>query len=631
MTISDPTLNETLERAGGAVSLRLQSQFIPQIKTPKNDTTVKRNLVAICLALAVAHLASPEMARAAADFSRPHLETRHGVRQLVVDGRPFLILAGELHNSSSSSREYMKAIWPQLAQRNLNTVLAVVSWELIEPQEGCFDFSSVDDCIQDARQNHLHLVFLWFGSWKNGESSYQPYWVKTNPRRFPWVKDRAGKTLNILSTFGDATRDADARAYAALMRHIREVDGKQHTVLMMQVENEVGVLGDSRDHMAAANEAFAKPVPKDLMNFLVQHKDTLAPELRDLWAANGLKTSGTWEEVFGQGKPDSAKRFNDLTQQEKDILWRQLSWPVDEIFMAWRYSRYVNKVAAAGKSEYDVPMYVNTWLQQPGCPRPGEYPSGGPEVQVHDVWRFGAPNIDILAPDLYLPQFAETCERFTRNGNPLFIPEANGSGPASENALIAYLKFNAIGFSPFGIEGRDGGRGRTQGTNGPPAPDPLAQTYAILDYLAPVILDNQGKGTIAFLQQMDDTNAPPQELKLGDYTLKIAFGAGGRRDGGGGFGEFSERSAFTNTSPTRLAINSGPGEYVFVGGPMSVTFTPSKPGPGKVLLGSFDESMNLDGRWVRGRRLNGDETGNNMRWQNMQSFGIYRYTVFQRD
>jgi hypothetical protein len=128
---------------------------------------------------------------------------------------------------------------------------------------------------------------------------------------------------------------------------------------------------------------------------------------------------------------------------------------------------------------------------------------------------------------------------------------------------------------------------------------------------------------------MDDTNAPPQELKLGDYTLKISFGAGGQ--GGGGFGEFGGRSVFTNTSPARLVINSGPGEYVFVGGPMSVTFTPNTPGPGRVLLGSFDESMNVDGRWVPGRRLNGDETRNNMRWQDMRSFGIYRYTVFQRD
>ena len=203
--------------------------------------------------VAVVALAS---AVSATENLAPHLELRHGVRQLVVDGKPFLILGGELRNSSSSSREYMKSIWPRLVEKRLNTVLGAVTWELIEPVEGKFDFSSVDSFIEDARKNNLKVVFLWFASWKNGLSSYPPYWVKTDPRRFPWVKNRDGKTLDILTTFSDTTRDADAKAFAALMRHIREVDGKQHTALMMQVENEVGIRDDSRDHCPAANEAF---------------------------------------------------------------------------------------------------------------------------------------------------------------------------------------------------------------------------------------------------------------------------------------------------------------------------------------------------------------------------------------
>jgi hypothetical protein len=254
---------------------------------------------------------------------------------------------------------------------------------------------------------------------------------------------------------------------------------------------------------------------------------------------------------------------------------------------------------------------------------------------VHDLWRFGAPNLDFLSPDLYLSQFSETCERFTRNGNPLFIPEANTGGQAGANALIALLKFNGIGFSPFGIDGF-GFRPRPQETNAVAPPDSFAQTYAILDYLAPVILKNQGKGTIAFLAPMADTNAPPQEVKLGDYTLSITYGsAGGGRGspggGFGGFGGFGGAPTVTNVSPARLVINSGPGEYFFVGGPLSVTFTPNTPGQGKVVLGSFDETMLVNGRWAPGRRLNGDETDHHRRWQNMRSFGIYRYQVFQRD
>ena len=426
------------------------------------------------LLLTITLIAAGASAPAATDTNTPHLESRHGVRQLVVDGRPFLVLAGELGNSSASSRAFMKPIWTQLAQRNLNTVVASVTWQMIEPVEGRFDFTSVDDCIEDAHANNLHLVFLWFASWKNGQSSYPPDWVKNDPKRFPWAVDGFGNTMNILSTFGDATRDADAKAFAALMRHIREVD-KRHTVLMMQVENEVGIVGDSRDRSPAANEAYARPVPKDLMNYLVSHKATLAPELLEVWAANGNKTAGTWEEVFGPGKPVHYKLYGpDLTQELKDSSWRKVDWASDEFFMAWRYSAYVNKVAAAGKAEYDIPMYCNAWLQQPGCPRPGEYPCGGPVPQVHDIWHFGAPNVDILSPDLYLEQFDETCARFTRNGNPLFIPEANTGGPAPGNALIALIKYNGIGFSPFGIErerpGGRGGFGGFGGRGGQPAP-----------------------------------------------------------------------------------------------------------------------------------------------------------------
>ena len=537
-----------------------------------------------------------------ANAPRPHLETRHGVRQLVVDGKPFLILGGELHNSSSSSLAYMKTLWPVLVEKKLNTVLAAVSWELLEPEEGKFDFTLVDGMIQQARQNRMRLVFLWFGSWKNGVSSYPPYWVKTNPQRFPLAQDKSGKILNVLSTFSTATRDADAKAFAALMRHIRDVDGKEHTVIMMQVENEVGVLGETRDCSPAANAAFAALVPKELMSYLQQHKDTLVPELCEVWKTNGMKTSGTWAQVFGEGP-----------------------WSPDSIFMAWQYARYINKVAEAGKAEYDIPMYVNAWLDGANG-RPGQYPSGGPLPQVSDIWRAGAPRIDFQSPDIYPTNFDDYCARFTRNGNPLFVPETRAGMQGATNVLTALFKRNGIGFCPFAIEDRGmGARGLESSAS--PA-DPLAQTYAILDFVAPDILNAQGKNMIAFLEDTD-SNSPPQTVKLGDYTLNITYGMpamGGR--GGRGFGPVG--SSTSNVSPARFVICCGPGEYVFVGGPMSVTFTPNVPNAGTNLLGSFDESMFVDGRWVPGRRLNGDETGHNARWPAMRSFGIYRYRVYQQ-
>ena len=253
----------------------------------------------------------------------PHLRKQGTATQLMVDGKPFLMLAGELRNSSSSSSEFLKPIWPRLVAMHLNTVLSAVQWETLEPQEGQFDFAFVDRQIQDAQTYNLRLVFLWFGSWKNGVSSYIPAWVKTNQERFPRVQDKDGKGIETLSTLSAANRDADARAFAALMRHIKEVD-TYHRVVMMQVENEVGVLGDSRDRCEAANKAFAAPVPKELLDYIGNNKDKLHPQLRTAWEAAGSKTSGTWEEVFGTAPY------------------------TDEIFMAWNYASYVGGVAAAG-------------------------------------------------------------------------------------------------------------------------------------------------------------------------------------------------------------------------------------------------------------------------------------------
>src|ERR1035441_5718237 len=350
----------------------------------------------------------------------PHFQKQGTATQLIVDGAPFLAVTGELGNNTSTSLENMQPIWSKLVAGNLNCVLAAVHWAQLEPTEGHYEFALVDGLIQEARRNNLKLVFLWFGSWKNGLSSYVPYWVKKDYKRFPRIQIKGGNTLELLSTLSDATRDADARAYRALMRHIEEGDGQQHTVITMQVENEVGVLRDSRDRSAPANRAFAGPVPRELMSYLQQHKDTLIPELREVWAANGSKTSGTWEEVFGAGKPDSVDMPIQTTSppmspEEHDRSWRQLHWPVDEIFMAWNYARFVGKVVEEGKAEYNIPMYANAWLQQPNHAWPGSYPSGGPVPQVHDIWRAGAPSADVLAPDLYLQYFDEVCERFTRN------------------------------------------------------------------------------------------------------------------------------------------------------------------------------------------------------------------------
>ena len=503
----------------------------------------------------------------------------------------------------------MKPIWPKLAAAGLNTVIAGVSWNQIEPQEGKFDFSELDGILRDARSNNLRLVLIWFASWKNGYSSYPPDWVKKDFQRFPRVQIQGGKTIELLSPLSDANRDADAHAFAALMRHVKEVD-RQHTVIMIQVENEVGVLLDSRDRSEAANKAFDGPVPKELMDYLQQHKDTLAPEFLDVWKAAGFKTSGTWEQVFGKGRPENfviPVRVDSPPYKQADLdSFRQVRWAVDEIFMAWHYARYVNAVAEAGKKEYNIPMYVNAMAAAAELPLAGGVPERRAGAQVHDVWRAGAPSIDILAPDLYLEYFAEVCARFTRNGNPLFIPETGAGAEGAAKVLYAFGRHDAIGFSPFGIDGHR-------------APDDnLSSSYDIISQLTPLIVEHQGKGTMSAV--LLNPNDPPQKVRLGNHTIEATFL----------FGPHPGAPAARQALPPAAAIfiNTGPDEYYVAGKGVSLSFSPNTPGPEMDGLGTVEEGKFVNGRWVPGRQLAGDETIQGQ-YVSLWNKGIQRVTLYR--
>lgn len=517
----------------------------------------------LTLCVAVSRMAA---AQSGASADIPHMAKQGNATQLIVDGQPFLALAGEVHNSSSSSLEYMKPIWPRLAAAHLNTVLVPVSWELVEPEEGKLDFSLVDGLIKDARENNLRLCLLWFGSWKNLVSSYAPVWVRGNPGRFPCAIDKAGNRLPILSTFSDAGCQADCKVFAALMKHVKEIEAPQprKTVLMIQVQNEVGVDGGERDRSPAANEAFAKPVPQELMDILLKKTDSITPGLRQVWNAAGSKSSGTWEQVFGPGPS------------------------ANEIFMAWNYARYIGKVIAAGKAEYPIPMFVNAAIgRQDG--KTATFPSGGPTAYVTDVWRCGAPQLDMLCPDIYFGSFTGWCEKYTAAGNPLFIPEMGGGANGIINAMTAIVQFNAIGCSPFGIDGSAQADG------------PYSQGYAILSQLAPLILQHQGKGTMA----LTFLNSGPQKLSLGRYTLNVEAGRG--RGGGGASTNAAGLAAAPAAPNYLLVINVGPDEYVVAGKGAQVTFSPNPPAQEVAALASLDEGTFVNGKWVPGRRLNGDQ------------------------
>jgi beta-galactosidase GanA len=523
---------------------------------------------------------------AAEDDARPHLQKHGTATQLIVDGRPFLILGGELGNSSTSSREYMQPYWANLQKLHLNTVLAPVYWDLIEPEEGKFDFSLVDGLLEDARKHDLRLVLLWFGTWKNSMSCYAPAWIKSDQERFPRSESSSGHGLEILSPLSDANRDADCRAFAALMRHLREIDGKQHTVLMVQVENEIGMIPEARDHSADANKLFAGQVPKELMDYIVAHKDALAPELAAQWRAAGSKKSGTWEEVFGSGIA------------------------TEELFMAWHFARYVEAVTAAGKQEYPLPMYLNAALIRPDF-KPGKYPSAGPLPHLIDVWRAGAPSIDFLSPDIYFPTFVEWCQKYVRSGNPLFIPEAERIDACAARAFYAVGAHDAFGFSPFSIESINS-----------PKKHPLRQSYELLSQLAPLIAEHQGTGTMAGVL-LDQQNEKCQ-VELGDYRLNVSHDYT--------LGWFAKEEGERPWPQVGgLAISLGHDEYLVAGSGLVVTFEPNSPGPPIAGIASIEDGHFEKGKWIHSHWLNGDQShqGRHLRipvgqWE-IQRIKLYRY------
>jgi beta-galactosidase GanA len=537
-------------------------------------------------------------ALAAAAFSSaaqtmPHLAPEHGATQIVVNGKPFLVRGGELENSSATSLKYLDSVWPRAEAMHFNTVIAPVYWQLIEPREGAFDFSTVDGLIEGARKHNMKLVLLWFGSWKNSMSSYAPGWVKRDEKRFPRAALSDGTGIEILSALSRETLEADASAFAALMNHVKATDAAQQTVIMVQVENEVGMIPEARDHGALANAAFLSPVPAELTGYLEKHRDTLEPALKNAWESHGAKSGADWPDTFGSGAS------------------------TDELFTAWTEARFTGEVAARGKAVYPLPMNVNAALIRPGK-LPGQYPSGGPLPHLFDIWRAAAPAIDFLSPDLYFPNFVEWANRYVRPGNPLFIPEtgrADGNEMAA-NALYAYGQLNAMGFSPYAPEFL---KAEDQ--------QDLGDAYALIGQLAPLIVANQGTGRMVGIRaptQFDGTeDLSPQDFTLGNYVFHVRFrqpapisvGAAAETDLPGAHGG--------------LIIQLSADDFLVAGTGMIVTFGVRD---GKAIAGidSIWEGSFENGAWIPGRNLNGDDD-NQGRYLRMPSgrFAIRRLSLYQ--
>lgn len=387
----------------------------------------------------------------------PHWIKQGTASQLVVDKKPMLLLAGELGNSSASSEQDIENVFPKLKRIGLNTVLVPAYWDLIEPEEGKFDFSLIDKTITEARKHDMKVVFLWFGAWKNSMSCYAPLWFKSDYKKYPRCYTETGKPLEIASPFSENVFKADSKAFVKLMNHIKDFDSKENTVIIIQVENEIGMLESARDHSKTANKLFDSAIPDKLKQYLKRNTKTLHPWLKEKWEMAGGKTEGTWEEVFG-----------------KDIF-------TDEIFMAWQYAAYVEKMIQKGREVYNLPMYVNAAMNSRNR-KPGEYPSAGPLAHLIDIWKCAAPSIDLLAPDLYDNGFVDWVAQYKLHNNPLFIPEIKLEPNDGVRAFYVFGQHDAIGFSPFSIED---------------APDDgnykLTKAYTKLDELMPLITKYQGK------------------------------------------------------------------------------------------------------------------------------------------
>ncbi|KAJ5825799.1 hypothetical protein N7474_002937 [Penicillium riverlandense] len=490
----------------------------------------------------------------------PYLEDTPTAKQLVVKGAPFLMRPAELQNSSMSSADFMKGVWPKLVQANINTVLGCVAWEQIEPSEGTFVFDDLDRILQDARSHGLHLILLWFGSFKNGGL----------------------QMTDTLSIFHEESAAADAQAFQRLMQHLKEVDQEHSTVIMVQVENEVGLLGDSRDRGSAANERFCSPVPSALMNVLKpmanNFPDTIQRHLR-LFNENPAAENRSWEAVLGP------------------------SQQTDELFMAYHYALYLEHIASAGKAAYPIPSFTNVWQNLAGDDgdqtidlpvvvggggHPGDYPSGGAVAHVLDIWRAFAPSLDLIAPDIYLNDYETLCAAYFRPGNPLFIPEQRRDEYGARRIWAAYGRFYALGASPFGID-----------TLGPLGENPFTKHFGLLAKVSSHVLEAQRvPGTMVgfFFDEftIPDTS-PPVIATMGGWRLVIerAFVFG---KPGPGFG---------------LVIQKGPARFLLVGEGFHVRFESLKSNACFTGILQFTEKEVVNettGEMRSVRMLNGDET-----------------------
>ena len=550
---------------------------------------------------------------------QPRIEHRgNGTARIVANGKPMLMIGGELGNSSASTPEDVKRTFSHLHQMGLNTVLVPLSWELIEPREGMFDMSSLDVILTEARRNQLKVVLLWFGAWKNSMSCYAPEWFKRDVKRFPRAHTPEGKPVEEASSLSRSVLESDKRAFCRVMEHLRDYDADEQTVIMVQVENEIGMIEVPRDYSADATRMYHSAVPKQLTDYLKKHGASLHPYLKAKLQSQAI-TGANWAQLFGD-----------------DIY-------TEEIFQTWTYATYVEQIARAGREIYDLPMYVNVALDSRDR-KPGQYPSGGPLAHLIDLWHCGAPSIDVLGVDIYDKGVRSWLSKYHLSNNPLFVPEIRLEDRDAMYALYAFGHHGAMGFCPFSIEDypltkaanandwRQMDLSQDDQLNAFSAVgsslSPLVAAYRLLRQAEPLMLERQGTRDIDAVlldnEQREAEIITPDGIRL---TVRHSYSLGwepGAKDA-----VWPEAAC--------IILRLGKEDYMAIGSGVVVTYSPAassatwQKGDERIGLAKCEEVEIVDGKQHVVRHLNGDQThqGSHVRIPvgqfQIQHFRLYRY------
>ena len=521
-------------------------------------TSLRAFFALTCVLLALTPTASTA---ASSSSNLPRIVERDGRYAILVDGAPYLILGAQTNNSSDWPSMLPK-VWPAISYINANTVETPVYWEQIEPVQGHFEFGNVDTVVDQAREHHVHLILLWFGTWKNGSAHYIPLWMKSNHTLYPYMIRENGLPIDSPSPFAPAALEADKTAFSKLMGHLKVID-PQHTVIMIQVENETGTWGSVRDYSPIADTLFDGPVPAKLLHAL-----NLSPS----------PAADTWQDVFG-------------TDAEVD-------------FHAWSVASYVGTVAAAGKAVYPLPMYCNASLRDPSIPppAPGTYESGGPTDNVISIWKAAAPAIDMECPDIYIndsTKYLRVLDQYSRPDNPLYVPET-GSGSDYARFFFAALGHGSMGFSPFGIDFTGSRISATDSDGLATWLGDLQQHYALFEPMDREIARLNFEGRVKGV--CEDPNVKLQSLTFGPWTATVSYSTR----------SFGGQAPVTNPTPVggALIAQLSESQFLVTGYHCRVDFHVTDPNSTKqrAFVRVYEGSYNGTYKFTPIRIWNGDQT-----------------------